>query len=247
MGKNKKNNGGIMAKKKKITRKQLLKEPDEFITFTGKLFRFAKKYPAQISYTLGGIFILIIAISGIEYFSNKAENEALALLGKGITKYATIVKNEGPDKAFLDVDKDFQDILGKYSRKDGGKLTRVVYANICYKAGHYDKAIKLFNKALEDFDDNQFIKNLILSSIGYVFKERKDYKTAAKYFEMIVAEPEAVMKDEALFNLGWIYDAIGNYDKSINAFNKIISDHTDSMYIEIEKERLPVKVPKTNG
>jgi hypothetical protein len=37
--------GGPMAKKpKKVSRKKLLKEPDEFITFSGKLIQFGQTY-----------------------------------------------------------------------------------------------------------------------------------------------------------------------------------------------------------
>ena len=46
------------------------------------------------------------------------------------------------------------------------------------------------------------------------------------------------IKDEALFNLGELYAAIGDKDKSIDAFNKILSDYPGSMYTEIVKEKV---------
>jgi TolA-binding protein len=46
------------------------------------------------------------------------------------------------------------------------------------------------------------------------------------------------MKDEALFNLGRLYAAMGENEKSTAAFKKIVSDYTDSIYIELARERV---------
>jgi len=228
-----------MAKKRvSRSRKRQLEQPDEFITFSRRLIEFITEHRAQLSYALSVIVVLIIAIGGIRYFSNKAENKAFALLGQSMAKYETAIKDKAPGEALLEVKKDFQMILEKYSGKEGGKLARVLYANICYQAGDFDEAILLYNKALQDFENNQFFKNLILNSLGYSFEGKKDYKSAAKYFEMIATGPDSIMKDEAFFNLGELYAAMGNNEKSIDSFKKIISDYIDSMYIEIAKEKL---------
>jgi tetratricopeptide (TPR) repeat protein len=187
---------------------------------------------------LGAILLLGIAASGVNYFSNRAENKAFAMLGRCVAKYETMLEEVGPEKACLGVEKDFQQIMEEYSNKDGGKIASVMFADIYYNAGDYDKAIKLYNKALDGFDGDAFVKNRILTGIGYAFEGKKDYETAAKYFAEIASKPDSIMKDEALFNLGRMYEAIGNHDKSINAFKKIISEHPNSMYIDVVKERI---------
>jgi len=227
-----------MAKKKKITRKMLLNKPDEFITLTARLFALAIKYKTRLSYGLSVLIVLVIAVAGFSYFSNKAETIAFDMLEQGIQKYATIMKKDGQDKAYLAVEKDFQVILDKYSKKDAGKITKVVYANICYNSGNFDRAIALYNKALHDFKDNCSYKNIILSSLGYSYEGNKDYNSAIKYFEMIASGSDSIMKDEAFFNLGRIYAAMGENEKSLKAFKKIISDYTDSIYIRLVSERV---------
>ena len=71
-----------------------------------------------------------------------------------------------------------------------------------------------------------------------MYQAKKDYQAAANHFEKIVSEPDVPMKDEALFNLGEIYEKLGNTEKSQAAFKKILSDYTDSIYIEVVKERI---------
>lgn len=219
-------------------RKRDLDAPDEFITFWTKLLRFATENKVKLSCALGFFVLLMVVIAVMAFLSNKAENNSFALLQQGIDKYQTTLKESGPEKACLDVEKDFQLIIKKYTGKEGEKLAKFIFGNMCYNAGYYDKAIALYEKSLQDFSDNPFLKNIVLSSLGYSYKEKKDYNTAVKYFEMIASMPGNSIKDEALFNLGGLYAEMGNSAMSINSYKKIMSEHADSIYIKIVKERL---------
>lgn len=228
-----------MAKKRvSRSRKRDLNEPDEFISFWTKVFGWISEYKLLFSSALGVMVAIIIVIIGMVYFIKKSEDKAFALLQQGITNYQTELKNNTPEKAFLDAGKDLQRVMDKYSNRDAGKLAGFIYANICYAAKDYDKAIELYNKSLINFNDELFIKDLILNGLGYAYKAKKDFKTAAGYFEIIASAPDYTIKDEALFNLGELYAAMGDRDKSITAFKEILSDHSGSMYIEIVKERV---------
>ena len=228
----------MAAKRISRARKRDLEDPDEFMTFWTKLFDFTAGHKVQVSCALTLLVVLIIVAAVTIYSLKKSENKAFFLLQQGVAKYQTLVKAGNPHKAYLDVEKDFGLIMEKYSGRKGGKLARFTYAEMCYAAGDYDNAIVNFNKLLVDFNDEPFLKNLILSGLGYSYEAKKDYNTSAKYFEMIVITPDYSIKDEALFNLGELYAEIGDKDKSINAFKKILSDHSGSMYTEIVKEKI---------
>jgi hypothetical protein len=45
------------------------------------------------------------------------------------------------------------------------------------------------------------------------------------------------MKDVALFNLGRLYGELGDGPKSREAYGRLVSDYTDSIYFEIAKEK----------
>jgi tetratricopeptide (TPR) repeat protein len=228
-----------MAKKRiSRSRKRDLATPDEFITFWTKSIDFAEKNKVTVSCALGLVMVLIVAVTGFLYFLKKSEDTASALLQQNIAQYQMLLKNSGSEKAYLAVGKDFQTMIEKYSGRTGGKHARLIYANICYTAKDYDNAIELYKTSLENFNAEPFIKNLIINSLGYSYTVKKDYKTAAKYFEMIMSTPDYSIKDEALFNLGEIYAALGDNVKSIAAFKEILSDHAGSIYIEIAKEKV---------
>lgn len=223
--------------KKKVTRKELLNEPDEFITFSAKLLKIIATYKVQLLYAVVLIILIGVAYSAASYFSFRSEAKAFAMLQKTMDTYNIALRKNGPEKAYDDTKEEFLKIIDKYSGNRGGRIARIELANIANNAGDTDSAINLYNKALEDFSDIQTVKNIILCNLGYAFEEKKDLKSAVKHFEMIVSESDSFLKDEALFNLGRIYAAMGNDKSSKDAYKKIVSDFKDSFYIPIAKER----------
>jgi tetratricopeptide (TPR) repeat protein len=226
-----------MAKKKRMTRKQLLKEPDEFITFSGKLIQFGMRYKTQLIYVAAILVGLIVVVSGYRFFSIRSENNAETLLNQAVAKYQTALNGQDSEKAYQTVSEDFQLILNKYGSKNSGKIARVIFANICFDAGDYAKAIELYRQSLEDFKKHAFMINLIRNDLGYAHEQLNDIPMAVSYFEKIAENQEPILRDDALFNLGVLYENSGDHQKSADAFQRIITEHPDSIYIEMVKER----------
>lgn len=219
-------------------RKRELESPDEFVVFLNKLLQFIISNKIKVGVFFIVVFIIIAGLSGMTYYAGKNESKASLLVSKSIHKYQSALKDKGAENAFEDVEKEFEIIIEKYSGKNSGKFARVFFAGICFDAEKYEKAISQFNLSLHDFENEDSIKNLILSSLGYSHEQQKDYKTAAMYFEMITAKPAAAKKDEAFFNTGMLYAKIGDNDKSMEAFQKIVDDYKESMYFELVKEKI---------
>lgn len=221
--------------KKRVTRKALLKEPDEFMTFTGKLIQFVRTYQQYILYGTGALVLIVLVFSGFRYYRGWQGDRAYASLEKAIAAY----KATGAEEKDLPAAKqNFETVVDKYAGYSGGKIARVLYANICYELGDYDSAIEAYTKALEEYVSQPSLKTFIQSSIGYAYQAKQNYQAAADQFEAMVSDPAVYMKDEALFNLGILYAKLGRMDESRKAFQKILSDYADSSYIEIVKEQL---------
>jgi tetratricopeptide (TPR) repeat protein len=223
---------------KKVSRKQLLKEPDEFITFTGRMIRLVRVHQKKFTIALGIAVSVLLIFSLVKFFTNRAENHAFTLLNQANNKYHALMISQDAVAALKEVEKDFEYILKEYSGYHGGKIARVNYANYCYQAGEYGRAADLYGEALKDFGKNPSYGNLILNGLGYSFKAKKDYETSAKYFEMIVSSNIPMLRDEALFNLSKLYLILGKDNKRTEVLKTIVSDYPESIYIELAKDQL---------
>jgi tetratricopeptide (TPR) repeat protein len=226
-----------MATKKK-TRKQLLKEPDEFITFTGKAITFVTGYQKQITYILCGIVAIALIFFGYRFFAQRAETKAFTLLAQTQSKYDSLIKTSSKTEAYLQVTEAFQSIIKKYGNNAAGKLARVIYANISYDAQQYQKAIALYKQSLSDFKDDKFVYNMILSDLGYAYQHVEDGQNAAAYFEKAASSTDSTIREEALFNLGLMYKKSGEIAKSQKLLQEILNNYPDSIYSDMVKEEL---------
>ena len=227
-----------MVRKIKKAREKELEKPDEFITFFSKIAEYIGKNKKQVLSAGSVILIVILAVTGFLYYSAKMERKAAAILSQGTDKYEKAMQTKTPQEAYKEVTPDFNSFLENYSGKKSGHNARLIYANICYNGGDYDKAITLLEQGLEDFETQPFISSLILNSLGFAYEAKKDLPKAIEYFEKAVSNPEAAMKDEAFFHIGAIYSEMEKPAKSEEAFKKIISDNTDSIFIDVVREKV---------
>ena len=227
-----------MAKQKRVTRKQLLKEPDEFITTTGRIIRWGRQYTKQVAYAAGAFLILLVVIAGYRYFSNSAENKAFLLLDQAVGKYETQKKSMDTLAAYEGARGDFEYIIRKYDNTEGGKLATVVFAGISYDAGDAERAIQLYEAALTYFKNDTTYQNFLWSGLGYAYEKKQDVRMAVSYFEKIAGGEDPVVKDGALFNMGRLYHELGDTAKSKQAYERLATEYTDSIYYQLAREKV---------
>jgi tetratricopeptide (TPR) repeat protein len=229
-----------MAAKYK-SRKDLLKKPDEFITLTGRAIAIARDYQNQISYALLAIVAIGLIFLGYRFFAQRAETKAFAMLQETQSAYQTQKAASSAKEAYSKVSQSFEDIIKKYGGNAGGKLARVIYANISYEAGQYETAVALYQQSLTDFQDDKAVYNLILNSLGYAYQQMKDTQKAAVYFERAAKQTDSLVREDALFNLGWVYQRMGEAAKSEQALQQILDDYPNSLYFDMVQEELSAR------
>lgn len=224
--------------RKKINRKQL-KQPDEFITFSGKVIQWGQKYGRQIGYAAIALLGIVLASVGYRYFDNRSELKAFTLLSQANANYAVQVQKTGTqEKAYDAVKADYQNILDNYSGKNAGNVARKTLADICFNAGRYDQAIDLYEKSLKDFKKEPFFHSIVLSDLALAHEANSNDEAAMQYFEMVANMPDAPSLDQALFHLAGLYEKAGKSEKAREFYEKIIAEHAGSIYTDIVKEKI---------
>jgi tetratricopeptide (TPR) repeat protein len=222
----------------KKTRKELLKEPDEFITLSSRLIGFIATYKNTIVYAVYAVMLAITAFSAYIWYSGRQETAAAEQLGQALAKYERLKAETSPAKAVQEVAEDFRRILGSYGNYSNGNIARLLYANLCYEAGDFKQAAELYQDSLTRFPDDPLMLFQIKRSLGYAHAGLKDYATAVSYFEQALSAAEKNLQDDVLFHLGDLYSRLGNPQKSAEAFNRLLTEHKDSVYVNMVRERL---------
>jgi len=215
-----------MADRVSNVRKKELEQPDPFLESMYKTITNVKKFRKQLLWSGGIITAIICIISVTIYTIHSAETTASTVLADAIKSYGT----QQPVQGYDAVKDQFMTLLNEYSNTSSGKLGRVKFAQICYAAKKYDLAYKHYISALDDFKDDPAMNNIVLSSIAHTCQALKKYQEAEQYFKKIINGTTALMKEDALFNLGMVAITNGDKQRGIDSLKKISSGYQNSMY-----------------
>lgn len=225
-----------MAAAKKVTRKELLKEPDEFLTLSSRFLGWAARHRREINTALLAVFALALVVSGYLYYANRQEAQAGVLFGQALAKYDRLAAD--PAKAVREVSPDFRRITGEYGGTSNGRMAGLVYANLCYQAGDFAQAAELYKTSLERFADQPLIRFQILKSLGYTYEGLKEPAAALPYFERALAVADKALQDDLLFQIGDLQARLGNKAKSEETFKRLLSEFGDSPYANLVRPRV---------
>jgi len=227
-----------MAKKKRVTRKQLLKEPDEFLTFSAKAIRFVSNNQKPVFGVIIGVVVVALAFAGFRYFSNLSERKAHAMFEQGRLHYLAEISGDKTAQAQEKATDQFEKVIRRYPSTSAARFSLLVYADMSYHRGEYQKAIELYQEALGAFSGEGSIQKLILGGLAYAYEAEKDYKAAAECFQRITDTQDEFMKADACYNLGRIMEAMNHQEKALEAYNKVVQAYPDSVGFQIAKEKV---------
>ncbi len=226
-----------MAKKKKISRKELLKEPDEFLTFSARAIQFGLEHKRLISYGAIGLVAIIAVLGLIRYFLNLSERRAYAVFEEGLTRYVAQVSGEESPESKKIAEEKFAEVLKNHASTNAAGLSLPLYADMYYQEGSYDKAIELYEKAIDAFPDDNSLRKMIWNGLGYAYEGKKDYKNAAQYFQKITSSEGGLLKADAYYNLGRMYEAMNEREKAREAYDHVVQEYPDSIHRQIAEEK----------
>ncbi len=224
--------------KKRLTRKQLLKEPDEFITTTGRVIQWARANTKPLTYGAIGFFAVVILVALFSYYQERQAQKASLMLGQSAATYRAEMSAGKADKALASVRADFEQLIDAYDGQPAGRLGRVVFAHICLTGGAYDDAVMHYRRALDDFSGDPSLESIILNGLGSALQHTGDDNGAVSTYQQLVNTQSTALKDVALFNLGLIYEKQGKMDQMKRAYEQLAADFPDSAYTNLVRERL---------
>jgi tetratricopeptide (TPR) repeat protein len=227
-----------MAKKKRITRKQLLKEPDEFLTVSAKTIQFVANNRNLVLGAVIGVVVAALAVAGLQYYSQASERRAYDLYEQGRMRYLAEILGRTPPESLDETSHPFRRVLWKYPSTNAAPLTRMAYANLSYHRGDYRRAIELYQKATHAFQKDGAVLKLIWNGLAYAYEAEENFESAAKHYQKITDTQDEFMKGDAYYNFARMMEAMNDQNKAIEAYKKVVKAYPDSVGFQIAKEKV---------
>lgn len=222
---------------KKIPRKKLLKEPDEFISTTGRIWQFLRRHRRQVTvYSLIG-FIILLAASLSYYLLLWQEGKAQAIQQQARQIYAeAFLSASAPEKQNENYNKaleKFQEALSFYTRAKISQLSHLYIGHCHYALKDYGQAIAAYTRCLEGP-----YRALALEGIAHSFEAQGDFAQALEHFQKNVAEEGNPYLLGALLGVARCYETLQQKQKAIEFYEKALTKNPAERLAEFIQRKI---------
>lgn len=223
---------------KKISRKELLKGPDEFLTISSRAIIFFKDHSTQFSYLGVGIVVLICIYLGINTYMKYVNKKGQTAYNEA---YYALAKTQNSDAAKEDLKQPvelFEKVIKKYGLSKASRLALNELAYLKFREKKYDEAISLYKEFLAEVRDNNPYEAMTLLALAACYEEKGDFKEAIEVLTQIKSNPDLFFEEQAMLGLARIYRLSNQPEKSQAILKEFVEKFESSPFIAQAKAQL---------
>jgi predicted negative regulator of RcsB-dependent stress response len=208
----------------KLTKEEL-EGPDAFQSTVELITDYIAENKKRFYSIVTAVVVAVIIALGIYIYWDNYQTSARENYAKAQKISATGV--ETPEMAQQQI-KAYQELIAKYPHSWSARMAHYHLGNIYYNAGNYDNAINDYKKFVASrISDNAGIKFLALTSIGYCYEAKKDFKSALEYFEKAQKGNNVGFESVGYGNIGRIYEQMNDKKSALDHYKKALEKSTD--------------------
>ena len=194
-----------MAKRLKVSRKDLLKEQDQFLSTSEKAMIYFTDNRSTVIGVIAAIVIVGSSVLGFNYYkeTQTLKNEAFYF---EITKISDKADSSTSDaKAILEK-------MGDGPQKDRASL---LLGDMHFQNQEYDKAEKYYSAILSRTSPSDINHQMAKVGLAYSHESRKDYKKAIELFKSVVEANTSFPLFEVYWSLAKCHELNNDVSKAL--------------------------------
>lgn len=226
----------------KVSRKELLKSPDEFISTTARLMEWLKKYSRWVSAGVIVVIVVAAAIWGWRLHQDRRERRAQELQGQAYQLYrdATAQTDDATSQDLLKKARDrFQEVIQEYDGTQAAEMARIYRGHASYALGLYGEAIEDYESALGGIS-SEGMKTLALQGLGYALMAQGDLEEAIETFKELQQLGGAGFQRTARWNIARCLEKQGKTDEALKIYRELEESFPDMVQRLMAQARIQV-------
>ncbi len=224
--------------KKKVTRKQLLKEPDEFLTFSGRAALFIREHSRPFTYLGVAVAVGLLIYLGITTFTGYINRRGQSTYNTAYYLLAENMESDMDPKDLKESAELFQKVIDKYGL---AKVSRLAFPELAYLKmieKNYDEAIALYSEFLDKVPDNTPYRSLAKLALAACYEAKGEFERAIEILRQIVHGADDLFVEQAMLSLARVYRLGGQDDKSKEILEAFVEKYKTSPFLPIAKAHL---------
>jgi outer membrane protein assembly factor BamD (BamD/ComL family) len=221
---------------KRISRKELVKEPDEFISTTGVVITYVREHPNRATAAVAVFLALAVAVAGYFWYQNRQVMTSHMLFEKAVQAYEiTVHSGESPDAEKLDrLFSVFDQMANDFPTTPYGEEALLYTGHILYLKKDYQGALDRYSRMRSSNLVKKGLGPMVLYHIANTRLAMKDYDQAVALFSELTKDTNSPYKREAYASVARIYELMNKNKEALQAFRqylKLFPEAPDAQYV----------------
>ncbi len=225
--------------KKKLSRKELLKSTDEFLTLSGKVALLVNQHMRQVK--LVGIGLAVIAVAYIAVWGYMKHTNKM-----GQTAYNNAYDTLMPDFQSGEINKDsmenaeqlFQALISDYGMSKAAALALAQVGHAKFETQKFEDAIVYYGEFATKASDNEAYETLTHLALAACYEAKGDLKKAEGILDGIVKSADNPFRETAMLNLERVYRLDNQPEKANDILKTFAKEYGNSPFYPMVKARL---------
>jgi len=167
----------------KLNRKKLLKEPDEFITFSEKAYKWAEAHVKLLAVMAGVVILILAGVLGIRAYLDYRAGAAAKALGQSFDQYLGALSGEKDPQKIQAVETGLAKVVAEYGATAAGIQARLALGGLLLESGKWEKAENIFRELCEEPEIAPELAPLAFSGLAVSLEGQKKYRDAAEAYK----------------------------------------------------------------
>jgi tetratricopeptide (TPR) repeat protein len=218
--------------KQKIKRKELLKSPDEFLTFTERAISFVHERSKYFEYAGMVVVAAALVYLGVTTYLNYVNKQ-----GQGA--YNTAYSEIGEDKTdFEKTEALFKKVTEEYSLSRVSRLVPAQVGYLKYQEKKYDEAITYYEMFRNELSENSPYRILSQLALAAVHEEKGELDRAIGILSDLKSKSRNVFMEQTLLSLARVYRLSKQDEKAKEIYGEFIDRFKASPFLSVAKSYL---------
>jgi tetratricopeptide (TPR) repeat protein len=229
-----------------ISKKQELKKPDEFISTVDRLTELVQVHGKRLLMMAGLLIMAGAVVVGVILYQFKQEEWAAALEFEAASYYHQPVtapsevnggqplREENLSKA-IDL---YREVVTRYPRTKAAAISQYYLGNSHLELSDHEHAIAAYQDFIQQYNHYPSLLSLVRQRLAYAYLGQGDPVAAKNAFEDVIAFEGALNKDQALYELGRLYETEGKNEEAIQRYQQIVESQPDTIFTTEARIRL---------
>lgn len=222
--------------KRRISRKKLLKEPDEFLDFSQRVWLRISESPGKAAAVAGGVLGLLLVLIVVLHLVERAREQRLSTVAQAIGNYLSVT---GSVQDSVKVQQELESLAKKYAGNDVGGLALFFLGGAFSKSGDYPRAVEAYQNLLKKDIKNTCLEVMSTVALGYTYSLMGDGGKALETFQALLERKDvAVPRSQIQMDVARLYEEKGDFSQAAATYRRLIESAPESVWSAQAERRL---------